>query len=260
VCPPNPHFVRAAPGETPAGTSFEAVYDLDGVISTVRTPVWTGRVAAATPPAIVGELVVGGRYDVQWATWTGGWAPSEWGPDHSHVSVIACPAPEGGDCWRIDRLDQRWAGWYLFAAESRHAANTVDLAGMIDTPYRVGRDWRPDTGGTRAVSAPAGPVCCVAPPPPAPPVVSQPTTKAPPRVSIRARALRRHGRLIVGRVSCVSRCAVRLTVSGGGRKPIRRVLTAHGAKALTVPVRHGRLRVRVVVDGKLVAAGRTFAR
>jgi hypothetical protein len=33
-----------------------------------------------------------------------------------------------------------------------------------------------------------------------------------------------------------------------------------GAKALTVPVRHGKLKVRVVVDGKLVASGATRAR
>ena len=81
-----------------------------------------------------------------------------------------------------------------------------------------------------------------------------------PTASVRARALRRNGRLIVGRVRCETRCAVALKVSGGNRRAVHRTLRVTGAKALTVPVRHGKLKVRVTVDGTLAASGTMRAR
>jgi hypothetical protein len=76
------------------------------------------------------------------------------------------------------------------------------------------------------------------------------------KATLRARALRRNGRLIVGRVTCASRCAVALKVTGGGRRAVRRTFEVVGTQQLTVPLRRGRLSVRVTVDGKLAAAGR----
>jgi hypothetical protein len=76
---------------------------------------------------------------------------------------------------------------------------------------------------------------------------------------VRARAQRRNGRLYVATVICPKRCAVRLTVSGAGRT-LRRSLSAQGATALGIAPRHGRLRVRVSVDGRLLASGWTRAR
>ncbi len=53
---------------------------------------------------------------------------------------------------------------------------------------------------------------------------------------------------------------MQLKVSGGKRRAFYRTLSVTGAKALTVPVRHGKLKVRVIVDGKLVTSGPTLAR
>jgi hypothetical protein len=104
-------------------------------------------------------------------------------------------------------------------------------------------------GATVARSAAHGPVAGV-------PVMAP----KPPTASIRARSLRRNGRLHVARVSYESGCSVRLKVTGGKRRAVYRTLRVTGVKSLTVPVRHGKLKVRVVVDGKLVTSGATRAR
>jgi hypothetical protein len=77
--------------------------------------------------------------------------------------------------------------------------------------------------------------------------------------TIRTRALRRTGRLTIGKVTCPSRCTVGLKVTGKFRT-IRRHVSVTGAKALSVPVRHGRMNVRVTINGRLAAAGHTRAR
>ena len=59
---------------------------------------------------------------------------------------------------------------------------------------------------------------------------------------------------------CETACKVELKVAGGGRRAITRTLTVKGAKALKVPARHGRLHVRVAVDGKELASGKSVAR
>jgi hypothetical protein len=81
-----------------------------------------------------------------------------------------------------------------------------------------------------------------------------------PSASIRARALRRHHKLSFARVSCPIRCIVKLTVTGGGRKALHRTKVVTGTKALAIPPRHGRHKVRVVVDGKSLARGHSRAR
>jgi hypothetical protein len=94
-----------------------------------------------------------------------------------------------------------------------------------------------------AASAPVGPI------------VREPV---PPTATLRSRALRRNHQLSLGRVTCPQRCTVKLTVSGGG-KAYRRTLSATGLTALTAPYRHGKLTVRVEVDGKLLATGKVRA-
>jgi hypothetical protein len=112
-------------------------------------------------------------------------------------------------------------------------------------------------------SAPLGPICCAAPqaavPTPAPTTAPQAAPKAP-TASIRSKALRRRGRLVLGRVTCESRCSVRLKVSGGGCQAVQRTLTVFGTHKLTIPVRRGNLTVRVSVDGKTIATGRSTYR
>ena len=270
-CAPLPGGARTAVGETPAGTSFEAVYDA----KTVRTPAWTGRMAV-TAPSLSGDVAVGGTIAFVPATWSGGWTKQPgWGPSVRTREIIACPTATGGDCWVVDftngarpgeleqgvTLDQRWAGWYLFATEAR-AAGDLTVLGFIPPPYALGeRAFGPRSGpGIEGVSEPVGPVCCATTPAAAPaPASAQTVTPKAPSASIRKRALRRNGRLVIGTVTCPQRCTVRLKVTGKGR-PIIRTLRVTGVKTLNVPVRRGRLNVRVSVDGKLVASGRITAR
>jgi len=82
---------------------------------------------------------------------------------------------------------------------------------------------------------------------------------APPTVTLRARALRGNGRISVGRVTCAAPCKVAVKVSGGGEKAYTTTFVANGTKAITAPVRRGKLTVRVHVDGKLLAS-RTLKR
>lgn len=64
-------FLSTAPGETPAGTVFEAVFDEGGTISTQRTPAWQGTVRATATPVLTGEASPGGTVRVGDASWTG---------------------------------------------------------------------------------------------------------------------------------------------------------------------------------------------
>lgn len=266
TCHPLQRSLGARLGETPAGTSFEAVYDRQGVITTVRLPVWNGRVEATTAPALQGDAVVGETLRPLPASWSGGWSPgaADGGADHSRPRIVACPRTDGGDCFVIGfgsaTLTQRWAGWYVFAVEVRHPAGTVHGMGIPPLPYPEHHSSM-HTRGTVAVSEPAGPVCCAPPAsPPARTVTPAPVAAPkPPNASIRARAYRRQGRLVVGRVTCSVLCDVRLTVRGGGRT-VQRSLRVLGTKALTVPPRRGKLRVRMTVNGKLLSTGNTLAR
>jgi hypothetical protein len=64
----------------------------------------------------------------------------------------------------------------------------------------------------------------------------------------------------VGSVICAARCTVELTVRGARKPAARRRFSGQGRMALSVPARHGRLRVTVLVDGTPVASGTTEAR
>ena len=63
---------------------------------------------------------------------------------------------------------------------------------------------------------------------------------------------------MVADVTCPIRCSVRLAVTGRGT--FTRTLRVQGARALSIPRRSGALRVRVFVDGKLLASGRSRVR
>jgi hypothetical protein len=150
--------------------------------------------------------------------------------------------------------DPRWAGWYLFAQEYLSTGNAVcnailgcSVNAVLPAPAFPSALRR---SATVERSAPLGPI-----------VGAPERTRIShgPLASIRTRALRRNGRLLVGRVSCES-CSVRLKVSGGKRRAHYETLRVTGVKSLIVPVRHGKLKVRVVVDGKLLTSGPTTAR
>ena len=244
----------AEPGATAAGTVFELVVERDGETLTRRTPVWRGPPVAA-PPTLSGTPIAGETVRVTPGEVSGGWAS----PNVVSTSIVACTEPAGGVCHLYAygpsaQIGEGLVGWYLFAAQSWQSGNN----GVSWIPEAAPPTWGPFPSGR---SAALGPVCC-APPVATPEAqsVRPPVAAKRPTASVRARALRRNGKLIVGRVRCETRCTVALKVSGGNRRALHRTFVATGAKALTVPVRHGKLKVRVVVDGSLVASGTVRAR
>jgi hypothetical protein len=245
-------LTSARPGPTAAGTTFEAVFMDGGVETTLRTPEWNGRATAVTPPAGTGQLRVGSTLQLSKGSWSGGWAGP--GGDFSLLEFVLCREPTGGDCWIPGELTQRWAGWSAFVVEYRYRVGTVFADGAVDPRPTT---WRPGGAPTLNAATLLGTVCCV--PPVQAPLAVTPAPSTAPTATIRARAVRSHGRLLVGNVTCALRCAVRLTVSGGGRTVVR-TLGVQGKASLTVPLRHGKLKVSVLADGKPIASGRTVAR
>jgi hypothetical protein len=250
----------ARPGESVAGTTFEAVFEVNGVRTTRRTPAWTGR-PTSVAPASLSNVVLGLRPRITPGTWSGGWSPS---PDVflAHP-VFVCRDVGGTDCLGLEQgragvepLLQRWAGWYLFVDEVFVSPiwDPTAPVNVIAPVHRIPR-LRALTP-TLSRSAPV-PICCV---PPEPAASNPLVRRTSPTASVRARAQRgRDGRLHVARVHCAVSCAVRLTVSGGGRTVVR-LLTVRGERSLAVRGRRGTFRVRVVVDGRTLADGRSRAR
>jgi hypothetical protein len=256
----------AAPGETPAGTVFEAVATKEGVETTARTRPWQGDVSSITTPTLQGDAAVGKTVTAAPGAWVGGWPPPATSVISSQPQTLACTEPTGGECWWIATgtvvLEPRWVGWYLFAREivwpgDARCSFVPCPVSVIAKPVLPARaDLAP--GPLVGLSAPLGPIAG-----PQPPWVLQGCvclSPPAPKASIRARALRSKGRLHVGRVSCAARCSVQLKVSGGKRRAVYLRFTMTGAEALTVPVRHGKLNVRVRVNGKLVTSRPTLAR
>jgi hypothetical protein len=214
------------------------------VVRTVRA-VWQGHLTLTSAPRLDGHPTAGATPTIVPATWTGGWAArSPYLTDSDQWDVIACRTPAREDCWYLGPagLTQRWAGWYLLVVDRRYAPSPSGpaLATVPSNPTPA----RPSTGATVAYSTPV-PVCCTLPAPAEDPV-------PPPTVKLRARALRSHGRLLVGRVDCTLRCTVALRAGA-----YTRTFTVEGPASLSIPIRHGRQAVRVRVDGKLVAQRRT---
>jgi hypothetical protein len=248
------------PGETAAGTVFEFEYD-DGQV--LRTSPWLGRATSVTPPTLSGSATVGGTVRGVAGTWSGGWEPEVLSSgvtfgDFSKLTLVACSAPAGGECWVLGQdgakdtpLSERWAGWYLHVAEARHGRDTVFALPGLTYPHRI------SPFPSRGVEAHSAPVQIPAAPP-AP--IAAVVTPKPPTVTLRSRALRTKGRISVGRVTCAVPCRVTVKVSGGGKKAYTTTFVATGLKAITAPVRRGKLTVRVTVDGNLVKSGRMVAR
>jgi hypothetical protein len=256
----------AAPGETPAGTTFEAAFVVDGVPSTVRTQPWTGRMTIAALPGAGSDLKVGALRTWQEATIAGGWNPAPPVTPYygSTGDYYVCPLPTGGDCMRVGtrRMRARYAGWYVFTTHMRSwidpgvpiAIPSVALAG--DGPVHLTLSPTGQVSGLSSTSAALGPICCVGVTTIEPPV----TPPAAPKATIKSRARSRNGWTVVGSVTCAQRCRVMLTVRGGGKRVVRRSFSGQGKRSLSVPRRRGRLRVSVLVDARPVAAGTTEAR
>jgi hypothetical protein len=245
-------------GSAAAGDVFEARFSRDGaVVRTERTAPWLGDYVLTRAPSVAGQPVADAVVSGDAGAWAGGWGERWQGA--SANTFAACRLPEGVDCVEFSpfyptaKLESRWTGWYVFAisnvSSGHHGAPIVTEYGYPSYPNPIARLV---LAGNQALSAAFGPIAAASGP--------QPTAPRPqPAASVRSRALRAEGRLLVGRVSCPERCVVKLTVSGGG-KTIRRTLNVIGTKALTVPRRHGRLKVTINVNGKRLASGTSRAR
>jgi hypothetical protein len=250
--------------EAAPGTVFEAVFDTDGVITTRRTAMWLGPVSASVPPMIV-RAEIGRVVSVAPGSWDGGFAAAPEVPAalRSFHELTACRGADGTDCFWLERdtpIPARFAGFYAYVDESSYYEgqwSRLFCCVIGDRlPPAPRRERLGPLSSMQSRSAPSQ-ICCV---PPAPATPGPPEARPPsPSASVRARAYRRNGRLHVARVSCALRCAVRLTVTSA-RGTYARSLSVRGTRSLSIPPRRGQLRVRVAVDGKLLASGRSRAR
>jgi hypothetical protein len=238
-----------------AGDVFEARFlDAGGqVVKTERTAAWQGVAALDRAPSVQGDPVVGASVTPVAGHWSGGWA-TPWSSGGTE-ELVACRTAAGTDCAWLSyglplALEARWRGWFLFSVSRFWSGRTNWVSGQVLPAY-----GSPTGDVTRTtLLAGSGPVGPIAAAPQTAPTVGPAAT-----ASIRARALRRDHRLSVARVTCPVRCSVVLTVRGGG-KTVRRSIQVVGSSALTIAPRHGRLQVKVVVDGKTLASGVSRAR
>ena len=225
-----------SPGPTSPDTYFESTIEwTHGSSDTWTSPVWDGRYVDISPPTLSGSFVVGTTVAVEPGASAGGWAGL------TSTRLLSCKAADGLECDLLrtgEPLSAEHLGRHLFVTRSH--------AGHHYFPY-----YSAGVGAERT-SGPYGPV--TGPPTPAARIApalqtGPPASAKPVSVSLRTRALRRNGRLELGRVTCVESCSVRLTVNGRSR-----TFRMTGTRTLTTPVRKGRLKVRVAVDGKRLAS------
>jgi hypothetical protein len=232
------------------GDVFEGRWTQNGgVVSSGRTKPWIGPATPTGTPAVQSTAIVGSTITAVAGTWVGGWGET-WGGGVG-TELVACRSAAGVDCRRLggapETVSASDVGAYPFALSSYGSGFTSGPVPPMPPPPPTFPAIGPNTAVFSA-SPPVGPIVPVAKP-----------EVAPPTATLRSRALRRNHRLSLARVTCVTACKVNLTVSGGG-KTVRRTLTVTGTAALTIAPRHGRLKVKVVVDGKTLASGYSRAR
>jgi hypothetical protein len=232
------------------GDVFEGRWTKDGdVVSSGRTKPWIGPATPTGAPTVQGTAIVGSTITAVAGTWVGGWSDTWRGG--VGTELVACRSAAGTDCRRLggapETVSASDVGGYLFAMSSYGSGFSSGPVPPMPPPPPIFPAIGPNTAVFSA-SPPLGPIVPVAKP-----------EVAPPTATLRSRALRRNHQLSLARVTCAAACKVKLTVTGGG-KTLRRTLSVTGTKALTIPPRRGRLKVKVVVDGKTLASGFSRAR
>ena len=246
-------------GPTAPGTTFEASATVDGVTTTARSAVWGGQVTNTAPPTFGGEPRAGQTLTPHGGTWAGGW-----GDDFSLLGMRACRTAAGGDCRAMTASSNQpghpsqvtvaaaYAGWYVGAIEARFGAGTLfpPMAVWI-APGEVSAVPTPTPGQTVAAGPLVGPVVGV----PTTTVRDPATTglRFTPRVTIRKRAVRRRGALVLATVRCSGRCVARATLRHGRRVVTRRIVVTGGQASVkllrgTFSRRATKVRVTVRFD------------
>jgi hypothetical protein len=259
--PQSDRFLDA--GSSPPGTVFVATAVEGGQTASATSVPYQGPVAATVGPKVGGELRVGARVRPIAGRWSGGW-----GSEFSLIQLQVCSTPGGGNCVVIaDDHSLRFSdgavlrpsdcGKYLRATDRRLGRDTVSPAVLMVPPV-------PDPPGGNVAATIVGPIAaadgksdC------GPGAELQSTPRSVDRFSLFAAPVRSKGRLEFGKVSCLSRCEVRLTVRQR-RRVIRFSRFFGNAKLQTLVLsrrqsrrlKRGKATVTVRIDGQLVAKRR----
>ena len=253
-------------GTAPAGTVFVATATNGPQTATARSVPYLGGVRSNAPPSIDGTLRVGALIKPVAGSWSGGW-----GTERSVLQTQICRRANGTGCVVV--ADQIY--WNKCASAgavlaSHHAGRYVRVI-----EQRLGRDIAFTPVGIPLPSdieplepAPARAATIAGPIRPASGPAESKCGPPPPRVTLARRAVRRGGRLELGRISCVSRCTVRIDVSQKRHRKLsyaRTFTKPRGAKRLMLPVRAtgrikaGSFKVSVFFGREMISTRRVTA-
>ena len=222
-------------GPTAIGTTFEASTTVDGKTTHALSPPWAGQVTSATPPTFDGELRVGQTLSPHAGTWAGGW-----GDDRSLLGMRACTTRAAQDCRSMTdvrvashaTIGAAYSGWYVGAIETRIGSGTVFTASAwAISPGRVSPFAAPMPARTVAAGALSGPILgssdgggdgagSAARP--------QFTSRA----TVRERATRLRGALVLGSIRCSGRCVAHVTLRHGRKTWTRRIVITAGRASI----------------------------
>lgn len=219
-------------GPTAIGTIFEASTMVDGKTTQALSPAWAGQVTSATPPTFDGELRVGQTLSPHAGTWAGGW-----GDDRSLLGMRACTTPAAQDCRSMNdvrlesqaTIDVAYTGWYVGAVETRIGSGTLFPAST----------WPPIPAGQVSPFVAPMPAQTVAAGALSGPIVGSsngggdgagpaPRLQFSPRATVRDRATRLRGALVLGSIRCSGRCVADVTLRHGRKASTRRIVITAG--------------------------------
>jgi hypothetical protein len=267
VCSPtasDPHsgnWLRV--GDAPVGTVFVATGVNGSETGSANSVPYRGRMQPTGAPAIDGVLRVGERVRPVAGTWTGGW-----GRETDYLQMQVCRSADGLACSVV--VDTSWyqssangavlapddCGRYVRVLNTRQ---TTDLPVPAIGPPPIDR-LRPQEPGPIASAFVAGPVACDVSTRPSP------KTSPVPRIELVSEAVRRRGRLLLGRVTCPNPCHVNIRVRQGARR-VRFARTFPAApvpRKLSLPARLARrlkagpARVRVSLGRRTTSTRRVL--